>query len=80
MKAICCCKSEEESIYLEETWETTYGLVIEWEDGTIFKKHDVDSSKTIVEKLVSKLLHEQTDEEQVQYIIQDFLEQQYSCR
>ncbi len=69
-----------ETIYLDEKVQATYGITIEWEDGTVLKKHDIDPSESVVQTLAEKLLRETTDEEQLCYIIEDFLAKQYTCR
>lgn len=67
-----------ETIYLDEKAQTTYGITIEWEDGTVLKKHDVDPEETAVQTLSAQLLNQRTDEEQLCYIIEDFLAKQYT--
>lgn len=70
----------EETIYLDSLAKTTYGISLEWEDGTVFEKHDIAPDKAAVQTLAKQLLHESTNEEQLCYIIEDFLAKQYSCR
>ncbi len=68
-----------ETVYLDEKPQTTYGITVEWEDGTVFEKHDVDPDKTAVQTLATQLLRESANEEQLCYIIEDFLAKQYTC-
>ncbi len=65
MKTISRCLTVKETIYLEEKQKTTYGISLEWEDGTVFEKHDIDPNESTVQTLAEKLLHETTDEEQL---------------
>ena len=80
MKTISCCTTVKQTIYIDDCEKTTYGILVEWEDGTVLEKHDVDTNKIAVQNLATQLLHERINEEQLCYIIEDFLAKQYTCR
>ena len=78
MKTISRCEAVKQTIYLDEKEKITYGLLVEWEDGTLFEKSDIDPDKKAVQRLATQLLCERADEEQLCYIIEDFLAKQHT--
>ena len=78
MKTISRCEAVKQTIYLDEKEKTTYGILVEWEDGTVLEKCDIAPDKKAVQRLATQLLCERADEEQLCYIIEDFLAKQYT--
>jgi hypothetical protein len=77
LKLVCGCEVVEEIIPLDDVGHTTYGLRILTTDGTVWEQRDVDTCKEAVQAFAVSLHGEYIDEEQLRYLMQDFLIKQY---
>ena len=78
MRTGCKVNVEEETAQLCDPPGRTYGIRLEFTDGTALVRHDVDTSKRAVEAFAVHFLHESIDEDQLWYLTQDFLAARYS--
>ncbi len=80
VRTVCKVEVVEETVQLYETKARTYGVRLEFTDGSILERHDIDTSKRAVEEFATHFLHEPIDEEQLRYVTEDFLAAKYSQR
>ena len=57
-----------------------YGMRLYLSDGTVIVQPDVDTTPQSVERLLSRLLGEEIDEEQLGYILHDHLVREYTVK
>ena len=80
MRTVCKVDVAEETARPCDLWGKTYGIRLEFTDGTVLERHDIDTSKHAVEAFAVQLLNESVDKEQLSYLIEDFLAARYSER
>lgn len=77
LKLVCGCEVVERIIPSDDVRHTAYGLRILTTDGTVWERQDVDTCKEAVQAFAASLHGEYIDEEQLRYLMQDFLIKRY---